>query len=34
MYETLGTMQGENFSEEDLKVPGPVVVLKVVAVYP
>lgn len=34
MYETLGTMHGENFSEEDLKVPGPVVVLKVVAVYP
>lgn len=34
MYESFGTLFGENFSEEDLQVQGPVIVLRVVAVYP
>lgn len=34
MYESLGALYGDKFSEEDLKIQGPVVVLRAVAVYP
>lgn len=34
IYESLGTLYDGDFSEEDLKISGPLVVVKVVAVYP
>lgn len=34
IYESLGALYESDFSEQDLKVDGPVVVLRVIAVYP
>lgn len=34
LYGSLGALYGGDFSEEDFKIPGPLVVVRVVAVYP